>query len=97
VIDDFDDTGNVLTTASFVMGTTATLYLILDFFIRPADFGFSIIRSAIFIMLGLAMGIIAQKKFKLSLKYPTFPKVGIIANAVSMVFVIIVSFFHFLY
>jgi hypothetical protein len=93
VKDDFDDTGNVLTMASFVMGTTATLYLIGDFFIRPADLGFSIIRSAIFIMLGLAMGIIAQKKFK-SLRYQTWTKASIIVNVVGVVFVIIVGFFH---
>jgi len=95
VTDDCNNTGDNLVTVSLLLGINSTLYFIGDlFFCR--GLGFSIIRSAIFIMLGLALGIIAQKKFK-PLKYPTWPKACIIANAVCMVFVIIVSFFHFLY
>ena len=92
VIDDSRDTGNALASVSLGLGINASLFLIGDLFFRM-DLGFSIIRSAVCVMLGFALGIIVKKKFK-SLKYPAYPKVGIIANAVGMVFVIIVSFFY---
>ena len=92
VTDDCDNTGDNLVTVSLLLGINSTLFFIGDlFFCR--DLAFSIIRSAAFILLGLALGIIAQKKFK-PLKYPTWPKVCIIVNAVCMVLVIILSFFY---
>jgi hypothetical protein len=92
VTDDCNNTGDNLVTVSLLLGINSTLFFIGDLFFRRG-LAFSIIRSAVFILMGLALGIIAQKKFK-PLKYPTWPKACIIANAVCMVFVIIVSFFH---
>jgi len=89
-------TGDRLVSVSLILPINATIYLLAYLFSLTKDPVLGIILPAVAIMLGLALSIIVKYKFK-PIKYPTWPKVCIIANAVCMVFVIIMVFFHFLY
>jgi len=96
VTDDSSTIGDRLVSVSLILPFYAALYLIGSFFSFKNDHGYIIIISSVCTVAGLALGIIAKNKF-IPPKHPTLPKVCIIVNAVCMVFVIIVSFFHFLY
>jgi hypothetical protein len=88
--------GDRLVSVSLFLPIYAVMYLIASFFFpKLVRIYFIIILPTVSIMIGLTLGIVAQKKFK-PLKYPTWPKACIILNAVWMVFLIIVSLFHFL-
>jgi len=96
VTDDCISIGDRLVVVSLLLPIYAVMYLTADWSSLITGFYSGIIIPAICTTLGLALGVIAQKKFK-PLKYPTWHKVSIIVNAVCMFLVIIVSFFHLLY